>query len=260
MSDVAIPEERQIARAADGRYFDLVMREAEVLSSSTIVPRAYRSKAPDIVAAGLAGRAFGWDVMASMRNFHVIEGQASMKPEAMLGLVRQAGHSVIIENEPGIAIAAGKRVDTGDEYQATFSLADAQAAGLAGKKNWQQYEESMLTWRAVSKLCRVLFSDVVLGAGYVPEEVGAVVDPEGGPGEGAGGADVIGPGAVAKQRLLDALDGDRETAIAACGNRGSTSIRTSELQVLVDAALSSVVVDGVVVDAAAVSQEDAPQV
>ena len=248
MSDVAIPEERQIARADDGRYFDLVMREAEVLSSSTIVPRAYRGKAPDIVAAGLAGRAFGWDVMASMRNFHVIEGQASMKPEAMLGLVRQAGHSVIIENETGIAIAAGKRVDTGDEYQATFSLADAQAAGLAGKKNWQQYEESMLTWRAVSKLCRVLFSDVVLGAGYVPEEVGAVVDPEGVPVEAAGGADVMVPVALAKQRLLDAVDGNRDLAIQAWGERGSNPIRTSELHTLIVAAIDSTVVDGEVVE------------
>ena len=124
MTDIELSEEREIARADDGRYFDLVMREAEVLSSSTIVPRAYRGKAPDIVAAGLAGRAFGWDVMASMRNFHVIEGSASMKPEAMLGLVRQAGHSVIIDNEPGAAIATGKRCDTGDEHIATDASID----------------------------------------------------------------------------------------------------------------------------------------
>ncbi len=255
MSDVAIHEERQIARADDTRYFDLVLREAEVLSSSTIVPRAYRGKAPDIVAAGLAGRAFGWDVMAAMRNFHVIEGQASMKPEAMLGLVRQAGHSVVIENEAGIAVANGKRSDTGDTYQATFTLADAQAAGLAGKKNWQQYEESMLTWRAVSKLCRVLFSDVVLGAGYVPEEMGADVDGDGVPIEAAGGADLMVRSATAKQRLIDACDGDKDVAIAAWGNRGSGSIRTSELQLLIDAAAGSVV-DAEIVDAEADAEDD----
>ena len=263
MTDVAIPEERQIARADDTRYFDLVLREAEVLSSSTIVPRAYRGKAPDIVAAGLAGRAFGWDVMAAMRNFHVIEGQASMKPEAMLGLVRQAGHSVVIENEAGMAVANGKRVDTGDTYEATFTLADAQAAGLAGKKNWQQYEESMLTWRAVSKLCRVLFSDVVLGAGYVPEEMGAEVDVDGVPIEAAGGADLMVRSATAKQRLIDACAGDRDGAIAAWGDRGTKSIRTSELQVLIDAASGSVVeaeiVDGQP-DPEDVAQDDAAEV
>ena len=136
MTDIEIIEERQVARADDGRYFDLVMRQAVVLASSRIVPAAYRNREADIVAAGLAGRAFGWDVMASMRNFHVIEGSASMKPEAMLGLVRQAGHSVTIEISDGAATAIGKRIDSGDEHTATFTLQDAEDAGLAGKKNW----------------------------------------------------------------------------------------------------------------------------
>ena len=70
--------------------FDLIMRQSEVLAQSTIIPSAYRRKGADIVAAGLAGRAYGWDVMTSMRQFHVIEGTASLRPESMLGLVRQA--------------------------------------------------------------------------------------------------------------------------------------------------------------------------
>lgn len=249
MTDLELTEDREIARADDGRYFDLVMRQAEVLSESRIVASAYRGRAADIVAAGLAGRAFGWDVMASMRNFHVIEGSASMKPEAMLGLVRQAGHNVIIENEPGIATAVGKRCDTGDEHTASFTLRDAEAAGLAGKKNWKQYEESMLTWRAVSKLCRNLFSDVVLGAGYVPEEMGADVDSTGIPIEAGGGADRLLNVKLAKQRLLDAVNGDKDKAIAAWGDRGSTSIRVSELQALIDAA-SSEIIDADIVEIA----------
>ena len=250
MSDIELHEERQIARADDSRYFDLVMRQATILSQSKIVPAAYRRQEADIVAAGLAGRAFGWDVMASMRNFHVIEGSASMKPEAMLGLVRQAGHSVTIENDAGIATAIGKRVDTGDEHHASFTLADASAAGLAGKKNWKQYEESMLTWRAVSKLCRNLFSDVVLGAGYVPEEIGADVDNEGVPLAAAGGADIMVPVSVAKQRLLDALNDDKDAAIAAWGDRGSHNIRTSELEELI-AITKEVTIEAEVVEAEA---------
>jgi hypothetical protein len=254
MTDIELQEERQIARADDGRYFDLVMRQANVLSESRIVPAAYRGRAADIVAAGLAGRAFGWDVMASMRNFHVIEGTASLRPEAMLGLVRQAGHSVIIENDSGSATAIGKRLDSGDEHRATFSLADAEAAGLAGKKNWKQYQESMLTWRAVSKLCRNLFSDVVLGAGYTPEEIGADVDNEGMPLEAGGGPDLMVPVSAAKQRLLTAVDGDKDRAIAAWGDRGSHNIRTSELVALIDTATAEV--DGEVIEVDAEVAED----
>jgi hypothetical protein len=81
---------------SEAAHFDLVMRQSVMLADSTIIPRDYRKKPADIVAAGLAGRAYGWDVMTSMRQFHVIEGTASLRPESMLGLVRQAGHSVTV--------------------------------------------------------------------------------------------------------------------------------------------------------------------
>jgi len=195
--------------------FDLIVRQAEVLAGSTIIPAAYRRKAPDIVAAGLAGRAYGWDVMTSMRQFHVIEGSASLRPESMLGLVRQAGHSVVVEVGEAGAVAHGKRADTEDTHSASFTMTDAEVAGLANKKNWKQYQDAMLTWRAVSKLCRVLFPDVVLGAGYVPEELGAEVTETG---------DVLEAEIVddqdfisiseAKHSVLEALGGNKEEAKA----------------------------------------------
>lgn len=196
--------------------FDLIVRQSEVLAQSRIIPAAYRNRAPDVIAAGLAGQAFGWDVMTSLRNYHVIEGTASLRPEAMLGLVRRAGHSVTLTlgngDEGRQAVAIGKRADTGDEHTAIFSEADAKRAGLAGKKNWQTYLDSMLTWRAVSALCRVLYPDVVLGAGYVPEEIGGEVDATGVPVEDDPFTDPTIPVAEAKRRVLAACDGDKETA------------------------------------------------
>ncbi len=194
--------------------FDLIMRQSEVLAQSTIIPSAYRRKGADIVAAGLAGRAYGWDVMTSMRQFHVIEGTASLRPESMLGLVRQAGHSVTVEVHPEGVIAHGTRADTGDEHSASFTMADAEAAGLAGKKNWKQYQDAMLTWRAVAKLCRVLFPDVVLGAGYVPEELGAEVTATGEVIEIEPVDPDLIPVAEAKHAVLEAVGGDKELARA----------------------------------------------
>jgi len=194
--------------------FDLIMRQSEVLAQSTIIPSAYRRKGADIVAAGLAGRAYGWDVMTSMRQFHVIEGTASLRPESMLGLVRQAGHSVTVEVHPEGVIAHGTRADTGDEHSASFTMADAEAAGLAGKKNWKQYQDAMLTWRAVAKLCRVLFPDVVLGAGYVPEELGAEVTATGEVIEIEPVDPDLMPVVEAKHAVLEAVGGDKDLARA----------------------------------------------
>ena len=199
---------------SEAATFDLIMRQSEILAQSTIIPSAYRRKGADIVAAGLAGRAYGWDVMTSMRQFHVIEGTASLRPESMLGLVRQAGHSVTVEVHPDGAVAHGTRADTGDEHSASFTMDDAGAAGLADKRNWKQYRDAMLTWRAVAKLCRVLFPDVVLGAGYVPEELGADVTATGEVIEIEPVDPDLMPVAEAKFAVLEAVGGNKDLARA----------------------------------------------
>lgn len=227
--------------------FTLMVKQADVLAQSRIIPRAYQGKHYDIIAAGLAGQTFGWDIMTSMRNYHVIEGSASLRPEAMLGLVRQRGHSVSVstfdgvrDNQPcRIAKAVGHRVDNGDEHIAEFTTLDAKKAGLAGKTNWKNYEDAMLTWRSVSSLCRVLFPDVVLGAGYVPEELGAVVNETGEILEDDPFATPMVAPIVAKTELLECCEGNKTLAKELWGERGSNPIARDELDAIMREALLS---------------------
>ena len=236
--------------------FDLMLRQADILAQSRIIPAAYRNRSADVVAAGLAGLAFGWDLMTSLRNYHVIEGTASLRPEAMLGLVRRSGHSVTLELITGAvggrtAVARGKRADSGDEHMANFSELDAERAGLRKKKNWEQYLDSMLTWRAVSALCRVLFPDVVLGAGYVPEEIGGDVDSTGAPLEDDPFTDPTLPVAEAKRRVLAACDGDKEMARQVWGDytaEHGEDLRESAILDLVDRLLGDGIEDAIVVE------------
>jgi hypothetical protein len=234
------------------------MRQADVLAQSRIIPAAYRNRPPDIVAAGLAGIAFGWDVMTSLRNYHVIEGTASLRPEAMLALVRRAGHSVKIEysehSGKRACLATGRRADNGDEHMATFSDDDAERAGLAGKKNWQQYRDAMLTWRAVSQLCRVLFPDVVLGAGYTPDEIGGPMIEV--PHETDPLASPMVPANIAKTELLEACLNDRDLARTIWGDRGSNPVTTEDLQKMIDRALYQDVQEAEIVSPAPAGQPD----
>lgn len=220
------------------QQFDTMLRQAEVIAQATNIPVAYRKKPNDIVAVALAGRAFEWDLMTSLRFFHVIEGTASIKPEGMLALVRQKGHSVTASvevDESGVrcGVASGKRADTGDTHTVRFSEHDAKKAGLSGKKNWQQYPDRMVEWRAVSALCRFLFPDVLLGAGYTPEEVGAVVDVTGSPLEPDPFVDPILTIAEAKRRVLQVFEGDRDVAKEwweRCIDPDAESVKESELE------------------------------
>lgn len=167
-------------------------RQADALAQSDIIPNAYRRRPANVLVAALTGRQYGWDVLTAMRNGHVIEGTWGMKPEAMLGLVRRAGHSVTGEMSNDGATVTGKRADTGDTMSVTFTVDDGVRAGLVtlkdgkpyarsksgGKLPWEQYPAMMCYWRAVALLCRSLFSDVTAGL-YTTEEIGAVVDDEG---------------------------------------------------------------------------------
>lgn len=227
--------------------FGELVTMAEYLSNAFTIPKAYQRKPADIVAVGLAGQAYGWDLSTSMRCYHVIEGTASLKPEAMLALVRRHGHSVTVVVSTGKngreVCAHGKRADNGDEHTVVFSEADAKNAGLAGKKNWQQYLDSMLQWRAVSSLCRFLFPDVVLGAGYTPEEIGADTDSEGAPVQTGVVTLTV---AMAKNELLVACEGDKNMAKYLWGDR--TSITETELEELTKQAKDLLVEEAEVVD------------
>lgn len=157
---------------------DVLMQQAKMLAPSGIIPREYQGNPPNILAAALMGRAFGWDALTAMRMVTVIQGTASLKPEAMLALIRQRGHHVSIEphaNGRGVTVT-GKRADNGDTAVASFTLEDAERAGLTKSQAWRNYPTDMCQWRAVARLSRSLFGDVVLGAGYIPEEIGGDAD------------------------------------------------------------------------------------
>lgn len=164
---------------------------AKVLANSTIIPKAYQGEPANIVAAYLAGRRFGWDVSMSMDSFHIVEGKAALSAEAMLALIRAAGHSVEVDKDEwstvGV-IVSGRRADTGDTEVVQWSLDDAVRAGLCtivdgaphARSNygkplpWEQYPRAMLAARAIAELARSLFGDVIRGMSYIPEELEAV--------------------------------------------------------------------------------------
>jgi hypothetical protein len=50
-------------------------------------------------------------------------------------------------------------------------MADATKIGVAGKPTWKSYPRQMLSARATSELCRLIFPDALGGISYTPEEI-----------------------------------------------------------------------------------------
>jgi hypothetical protein len=172
----------------------MMLAQADQMAASGLVPGAYRGRPENVVTAALMGRELGWGVTTAMRFIAVIDGKPTVSPEGMEALVRRAGHSLTGDVTHERAVARGKRADTGDMMEFEFTLDDAVRAGLCKRRDdgtvyarskegkvmpWEAYTRSMLWARALGQLCRMLYADVLLGAAYVPEEMGADVDERG---------------------------------------------------------------------------------
>lgn len=103
--------------------------------------------------------------------------------EVMVACVLRAGHELWPDegNDDKVATAHGRRSGSDRVVSASFTLADAVKAGLvkvdgngevvAGQTPWTAYRADMLWARAVSRLVRRAFPDVLAGASYVPGEL-----------------------------------------------------------------------------------------
>lgn len=187
-------------------------RMANTLADSDVIPYRLKRKPADIAVILLAAREYGIPPLMAMSKLPVVNGTPAPMGELMVALVLRAGHRITakVHNPDGTIYKAGpitrdhyatcrtlrREEAAGDEDELTFTVAEAEAAGLVSIEDdgtliardskgqptpWELYPANMLRWRAVANACRLRFPDVLLGLSYLPEELGAVVDAEGAP-------------------------------------------------------------------------------
>lgn len=166
----------------------------ESLADTPLLPDAYRRNPASVLWALEYGRALGLDVVTTITTIHVIKGKPSQSADLMLSRTRSAGHKVRIRQEPGSCTVSIWRSDDPDfENTVTWTFDDAVTAGLCEMRNdrpysrsqknepqnWEKYPRAMLRARAISECVRTACPEVLHGAIYTPEELGARVDGEG---------------------------------------------------------------------------------
>lgn len=160
------------------RPYELTEKQVNIVANTEFVPQAKRGKLDVIWASIFRGRSLGIDDMTAINEIHVVNGKPSESAALAAGLVRKRGHKIDVERGDGFVTVHGQRADNGAKDSVTWTMEMAQNAGLAGKQVWKQYPQSMLRARAITELCRSLFSDCFLGGVYTPEELGADFTPD----------------------------------------------------------------------------------
>ena len=156
---------------------------AQTLAASNLLPPAYQKQPANLFLAAEYADTLGIPRIAAVTGIHVIQGKPSMSADLMAAQVRRAGHKLRVKASDTEAVAQLVRADDPDfTYECRWDLERAKQAGLLGKRggNWQAYPAAMLKARAISEVIREGCSEVLYGAVYTPEELGATVDAEGG--------------------------------------------------------------------------------
>ncbi|WP_079405449.1 recombinase RecT [Streptomyces sp. 3211] len=168
----------------------------ESLAATPLLPDAYRKQPASVLWALEYGRALGLDVVTTITTIHVIKGKPTQSADLMLGRARSAGHRVRIKSErTRCEVRIQRHDDPDDETVIEWTLDDAVIAGLCtlrdgrpysrDQKNqpqpWERFPRAMLRARAIAEAVRTACPEVLHGAIYTPEELGAVVDQEGNP-------------------------------------------------------------------------------
>ena len=152
-----------------------VVKLANLVATTEFVPKGVRGNAPAVLAAILAGREVGLPPMTAMAHIDVIEGVPTMDPEMMRALVLRDGHELAFpEMTASRCVVKGRRRGQSEWTTVAFTMDEAKRMNLAQKANWQKMPQAMLVARATSRICRLIFPDVIGGLSYMPEEIEAV--------------------------------------------------------------------------------------
>ena len=128
---------------------------------------------PEAVATLIVARELGLAPLSSFPDLMVINGAVGMTSKLMLALVLKAGHKtkVIEFSDTRGAIQAWRSY--GKEWEDVgvfeFTQEQAETANLWVKDTYQLYPADMLMNKAVARMVRFAFPDVLRG--YVPDEM-----------------------------------------------------------------------------------------
>lgn len=133
---------------------------------TAMVPKQYQGRAEDGAVAIQWGAEIGLKPMQALQNVAVVNGNPTLWGDALVALVRQSGVCEYITGEYDEAkyvyTVKTKRKDQPEESN-SYSLADAERAGLAGRDTYKKHLKAMLKNRARAHLLRDVYADILKG-------------------------------------------------------------------------------------------------
>jgi hypothetical protein len=127
----------------------------------------------------MAGQELGFGPVQSMNGLSIIQGRVCIGAGLMASALKghpKYDYRIKEHNDTVCCIVVLQRNTTSSPWEeigeSSFSIKDAEKAGLTSKAVWKQYPRNMLFSRAISNALRWFAPDVFSTPVYTPEEMG----------------------------------------------------------------------------------------
>ena len=186
MTEIEPYAPREVAVPATDSWVDVIAPVGDLagrIAGTDFVPKDFRGKPAAVAAAILFGREVGLPPITTLKNTYVVYGTPDLSAEAQRALVYAAGHEIrFVETTATRCRMEGRRRGVEDWTPASYSMDEARQSGDAAKNgNYKTRPVEMLIARCTTRLCSMIFSDVIGGftaAGSVPLPINDQAAPE----------------------------------------------------------------------------------
>lgn len=152
-----------------------IMRSAELLANSDIIPQAFSGKPANVLIAMDMSQRLGASPMLVMQNLYVIQGKPSWSSQYLIAMVNGSGRFTTPLQFDFERDASGKATGcrawavsavTGEKIvgpAVTMEMAKAEGWLTKSGSKWQTMPELMLTYRAAAFFARTVCPDIAMG-------------------------------------------------------------------------------------------------
>ena len=166
--------------------FNQLLRAAQMLSQTSIIPQNYQGKPQDCFLAIEMANRMGVSPIVVMQNMYVVKGKPSWAGQACTMLINSCGKFKDVKHiytgekgtpNRGCYVTATRISDGSTVNGVEVTMQMAQAEGWTSNSKWRNLPELMLAYRASAFFARVYCPEAMMGVQTTEELYDADVKP-----------------------------------------------------------------------------------
>ena len=172
------PELAPVTVWTDKKQFDQLLRAANMLSRTSIIPATYQGKPQDCFVALEMATRMGVSPLVVMQNMYVVKGKPAWAGQACTMFINSCGKFTQVKHvytgEKGTdsrgCYVTATRISDGIQVNGVeVTIAMAKAEGWTSNTKWRNMPELMLAYRASAFFARVHCPEALMGVQLADE-------------------------------------------------------------------------------------------